>query len=152
MSRPPHEMRNTTGNEEHMRKTVLPLCLLAVVILLGSWAFGRAVSAKSPTGISAVKPILVQNCVLAGCHRTANPAGNLRLEMGRFPASVLDVPSGQVADRMLVDTKAPMKSYLLAKIKGEEGIAGDRMPLNRTPLSEKQIEEIETWINSLKGQ
>jgi hypothetical protein len=140
--------------EEHMRKEVLPVLLLATVILLGSWAYSRALSSKAPTGISAVKAILVQNCAVPGCHRqsTSAAAANLRLETGRFPASVLDVPSGEITNRLLVDTKAPEKSYLLAKIKGEAGIAGGRMPLNRTPLSEKQIQEVETWIESLKSQ
>jgi hypothetical protein len=134
-----------------MRKGVLPVVLLAIVLLLGSWTY--SLSSKTRTGISAVKAILVQNCALAGCHRASvsAPAANLDLGTGRFPGSVLDVPSSQIQGK-LVDTKSPEKSYLLAKIKGTAGIVGDRMPLNRTPLNDTQIQEVETWINSLKSQ
>lgn len=135
-----------------MRKGVLPVLLLAVVLVLGSWDYSRSALQKRPSGISGVKAIMVQSCALAGCHRTNLPTANLRLEMGRFPASVLDVPSAQLLDLKLVDTKAPEKSYLLMKIKGEAGIQGGRMPLNRTPLSAEQIQEVETWIKSLKSQ
>jgi hypothetical protein len=133
-----------------MRKGVLWGLLLAVVILLGSWALSSAGPQKGPSGISAVKAILAQNCTLAGCHRTNNPAGNLRFDQTRFPTSVLDVASQQIPDRKLVDTKAPERSYFLAKIRGEAGIVGGRMPLNRAPLSTKQIQEVEDWVNSLK--
>jgi hypothetical protein len=151
-----------------MRKEVLWGLLLAVVILPGSWTLSGAMAQKDSSGISAVKPILVQNCALPGCHRAGNPtstltgdpAALLRLERDRFPASVLDVPSTELPGLKLVDTKDPEKSYLLAKIKGEpgvvlllagvNGIVGGRMPLNRAPLSAKQIQEVEAWISSLK--
>jgi len=135
-----------------MRKGVLSTVLLASIILPGSWALSSAGPQKGPSGISAVKAILAQNCTLAGCHRTNNPAGNLRFDQTRFPTSVLDVASQQLPDRKLVDTKAPERSYLLAKIKGEAGIAGGRMPLKRAPLSAKQIQEFEDWIKSLKTE
>jgi hypothetical protein len=138
-----------------MRKGVLPVLLLAVVLVLGSLAYSRAASQKKPSGISGVKAVLVQNCAVAGCHRanmTDMPAANLNLDRGRFPASVLDVPSAQLLDYKLVDTKNPEKSYLLMKIKGDPGIQGSRMPVNRTPLNAKQIQEVEDWINSLKSR
>jgi mono/diheme cytochrome c family protein len=135
-----------------MRKGILSAVLLATVIVLGSWALSSAIPEKGPSGISAVKAMLPQNCALAGCHRTNFPAANLRLDTGRFPTSVLDVKSGQLPDRKLVDTKAPERSYFLAKIRGETGIAGGRMPLNRAPLSDQQIQEVEAWIKSLKSE
>jgi hypothetical protein len=138
-----------------MRKAVLPVLLLAVVLVLGSWAYSRAASQKKPSGISVVKAILVQNCAVAGCHRanmTDMPVANLNLDRGRFPASVLDVPSAQLLDYKLVDTKSSEKSYLLMKIEGDPQIQGSRMPINRTPLNAQQIQEVKDWIMSLKSQ
>jgi hypothetical protein len=48
-----------------------------------------------------------------------------------------------------VDTAAPEKSYLLAKIKGKPGIVGKRMPADRNPLTADQVRQIEDWIKSL---
>ena len=98
-----------------------------------------------------VKTIIGRNCGVSGCHQGRYPASNLNLEPGGLPASVLDVPSQEVPERRVIDTAAPEKSYLLAKIKGEPGIVGVRMPAYRDPLSADQIRAIEAWILSLKS-
>jgi len=40
-------------------------------------------------------------------------------------------------------------SYLVAKLKGEAGICGVRMPHNLPPLPKEEIATIEAWINAL---
>ncbi len=137
-----------------MRKGVFSALLFVVLVLFGSWLLSGSLPAAGPTGLSAVKATISQTCTTAGCHRPSvnPPAADLNLQTGRFPTSVINVASREDPSLKLVDTKTPERSYLLAKIKGEAGIVGDRMPLHRTPLNAQQIQEFETWVNSLKTQ
>jgi hypothetical protein len=109
---------------------------------------GRAPQAKDVP--ADVKTIIKQSCSVSGCHEGKYPAAWLNLEPDEFPTSVIDKPSRESSDRKIVDTANPPASYLLAKIKGEAGISGRRMPLNREPLTAEQIQKIEAWLMSLK--
>jgi hypothetical protein len=97
-----------------------------------------------------VKSIIGRSCSVSGCHQGKYPAGNMRLEPGKFFSSTLNAPSQEVAGQKIIDTSAPEKSYLLAKIKGEPGIIGARMPAGPAPLPADEIKTIEAWILSLK--
>lgn len=115
-----------------------------------------ALSANAPVDVRSqasgkIKTIIQKNCSVSGCHSGKYPAANLSLGQDDFPASVVDVSSLEVPEIKIVAPGAPEKSYLLMKIKGELGIVGKRMPLNRDPLSEDQIRELEEWIRSLKA-
>jgi hypothetical protein len=96
-----------------------------------------------------VKSIIKHSCGVSGCHSGKYPAAGLSLEPDRFPASVVGVASQEKPGSLVVDAAAPEKSYLLAKIKGEPGIVGKRMPANRDPLTDEQIGLIEKWIKGL---
>jgi|WetSurMetagenome_2_1015567.scaffolds.fasta_scaffold24578_1 hypothetical protein len=85
----------------------------------------------------------------AGCHGGKHPRMGLNLEPAGLVDAVRDVPSRQVKSLMLVDTRAPGKSYLLKKIRGEKGIKGSRMPDGGPDLSSGEIESIESWIRFL---
>lgn len=82
-----------------------------------------------------IAPVLVDNCL--ECHGTNNnPGGNLRMttfnELLQGGASGLEIQPG-----------VPAASLLLRKLKG---LAGDRMPLKRPPLSNDVIAKFEKWI------
>jgi len=124
---------------------------LSLALLAGFVSWGYASGPGQETVPADVKAIIGHSCSVSGCHRGRFPTGNLNLEPDKILASTLNVPSGEAPDRKYVDTADPEKSYLLAKIKGQPGIVGARMPAQRDPLADDQIKAIEAWIQSLKG-
>ena len=127
-------------------KFVLAL-MVSAVFILSSILLARGVE-QSPA-LDNVKRIVKQNCSVAGCHSGKYPPAGLSLEPEGFPASVVGVASQEKPGSLIVDPAAPEKSYLLAKIKGEPGIVGARMPAKRDPLLEADIKQIADWIKSL---
>lgn len=126
--------------------------------LFVSWAvmavFVSAVFSAGPDPATVppdVKAIVGHSCAVSGCHRGQYPTGNLNLEPDKLLASTLNVASDEAPGRKYIDTGDPEKSYLLAKIKGEPGIVGVRMPARGGPLSDDQIKAVQDWIMSLKG-
>ena len=129
-------------------KTVL-IIMVSMVLGLNAFSLGQG-SAHSPGKVPAnIKSIIKQNCSVSGCHSGKYPAAGHDFEPNKFAATVVDAPSQEMPGLKIVDAARPEKSYLLAKIKGEPGIVGMRMPANRDPLSEEQIRQIEDWIKSL---
>jgi hypothetical protein len=66
-------------------------------------------------------------------------------------ASLAGRPSGEKPDLKIIDPADPDRSYLLAKVRGEEGIVGKRMPLDGDPLPASEISVLADWARSLKG-
>jgi len=121
--------------------------MASAVLGLSSLTLGRgAEPAQVP---DSVKSIIKHSCSVSGCHSGKYPAAGLNLEPDRFPASVVGVASQEKPGFFIVDSAAPEKSYFLAKIKGDPGIVGKRMPANRDPLTEEEIRQVEAWIKSL---
>ena len=83
-----------------------------------------------------VKPILTKQC--ASCHGATKPRAGLRLDTA---AAAL---KGNKRGPAVVPGK-PDDSPLIATVRGESG--GERMPLNRPPLSASQIETLAAWID-----
>ncbi|MEX2171115.1 MAG: c-type cytochrome domain-containing protein [Pirellulales bacterium] len=81
-----------------------------------------------------VAPILIGRC--GDCHGGDNTSGNLSL--ATFTRLLQGGDSG-----VIVGTADPEESLLIKKLRGT---AGQRMPLNRPPLSDQQIGLIATWI------
>jgi hypothetical protein len=119
----------------------------AAVFGLASIALARA---QSPLPPAQVQKVLKANCLAAGCHTGKYPAVNLNLEPENAQASLFDRPSLTHPDFKLIDPSAPEKSYILMKLRGAAGIAGQRMPLNRDPLAEKDLNAIADWVSGLK--
>jgi hypothetical protein len=129
-------------------KTIL-IVMVSMVLCLNAFSLGQG-SNGSPAKLPAnIKNIIKQNCSVSGCHSGKYPAAGHNFEPDKFAATVVDTPSAEMPGLKIVDAATPEKSYLLAKIKGEPGIVGKRMPANRDPLSEDQIRQIEDWIKSL---
>jgi hypothetical protein len=129
-------------------------CLIIAIstaLGLGSVVLGQGAE-NSPAQVPAhIKTIIKQNCSVSGCHSGKFPAAGLSLESDHFPASAVGMSSREMPDLKIVDASAPEQSYLLAKIKGEPGIVGKRMPFNRDPLTDEQIGQIEEWVKSLSA-
>lgn len=91
--------------------------------------------------------IFTPRCATSGCHAGNNPAANLSLQAGEIAAAIVDVPSAAKPDYKLVAPGDPVNSYLLMKMRGDEGIAGDRMPPARA-LEAEQIALVEAWVEA----
>lgn len=111
---------------------------------------GRLKASQTALGIPEdVKSIFKKNC--AACHKGVFAPKHLKLGPNELPAAVLNVPSREKPEFMLVDTASPEASYLLKKIKGDKEIARKIMPPpGRTPLAAEEIARIEAWIVSQK--
>lgn len=83
-----------------------------------------------------IAPIIVENC--SGCHLDAqNASGRLNLET--FDGWLRGGDTGP-----MLAPGSPMDSLLVQKLLGTAG--GDRMPRNRDPLPDEEIEKIKKWI------
>jgi hypothetical protein len=93
-----------------------------------------------------VQPILTANCGFAGCHGGGSPEQGMDLSEGRAYASIVNVASNEVPDRMRVVPGDSANSYLYQKITLDEPAVGSRMPLIGS-LSTENIELIRRWID-----
>jgi len=132
-----------------MRLKFVLIIMVSSLFALSSFILGQGSDASPAHLPDNIKTLIRQNCSVSGCHSGKTPAAGHNYEPEQFVAAVVNVPSLEVPDLKIVDVSAPEKSYLLAKIKGEPGIVGKRMPANRDPLTEEQIQQIEEWIKSL---
>ncbi|MBD3287287.1 hypothetical protein GF337_00650, partial [candidate division KSB1 bacterium] len=96
--------------------------------------------------------IFQKNCAVTGCHTGKYAKRRLNLGPEFFVNNLVDVQSRQIDSLLRVDTTNPQQSYMLIKIRGDEGIAGERMPLDSPPLSYSDIKTIESWVYSLSDQ
>jgi len=143
-----------------MSKTALFTFILAIVFLsMPFFLLSQQEKATPPVSEDSsvrmklqedVSSIFVKNCAISGCHRGKFPKKKLNLEADQFVTAMVNVTSLQVDSLKMVDTASPEKSYLLKKVKGGNGIVGDRMPEDAPPLKEEEIKTIEKWIASLK--
>ena len=144
-----------------MRTAILRAGLIVLVVLAG-FALSAPLGCEEKqagelTGLDSVKEflhgktadILRKNCSTSGCHRGAYPKAKLNLEPGMMLEAVGDIPSRQRGELKLVDTAAPEKSYLILKVRGDEGITGKRMPINAPPLTGDEIKTIRLWIYAI---
>lgn len=95
----------------------------------------------------AVQPIFNSNCASSGCHSSGSATGGLVLTEGQAFANIVNVPSVEQSSLMRVQPGDAEASYLVRKIRGDAGISGGRMPLNRAPLTSSEIQTIIDWVN-----
>ena len=105
--------------------------------------------AIDPPPAAVVARVFKASC--GRCHGSDRPAVALSLRPENFADAMIDVPSKEIEELKLVDTKAPEKSYLLMKIRGDEGIIGERMPLGSKALGEPAIAAVETWTETVSA-
>lgn len=82
----------------------------------------------------SVQPLFNQTCAISGCHGDGAQTSALRLTSydNLMYGGTLDVIRNQ-----------PDQSMLVMRI---EGRVGERMPMNRRPLNQNQINGIRAWI------
>ncbi len=94
-----------------------------------------------------VQPIFTENCASAGCHGTSNTQRNLVLVSGQASENIVNVPSEWMPEMDRIEPGKPDSSFLLLKVKPNPP-QGSRMPLGGSPLTDGQIEMIESWIEA----
>jgi hypothetical protein len=97
-----------------------------------------------PSLTDEIQPIFTASCALANCH-IGDGAAQLSLEAGRAFDELVDVPSTQVDDLLVVPGDAD-SSYLLEKIAIETPRQGDQMPIGNA-LDPLDIEAVRQWID-----
>lgn len=83
----------------------------------------------------------------AGHHGPSEMAAGLDLSAGRSFEDLVNVLSTQVGLNRVTPGDSEM-SYLVHKIEGRTGIAGQRMPPAGAPLTQGQIAAIRRWIDA----
>jgi len=90
-----------------------------------------------PSYAMHVQPIFNVNCALSGCHLPPNPQRGLDL------SSYNGLMQGSINGPVVIPGNA-QDSRLVKRIEGRET---PRMPLNRDPLCQFQIDTIRRWID-----
>jgi len=142
----------------HVRSAIVAAIYLAALaaLVLGACGKGGALlppldrPKPAPTAevgpFAPVTEILAGSCALPYCHDRESQAGRLVLTSGQNHGNLVRVKSSQKPGEKLVVPGEPQHSYLLAKIRGEKGIRGSRMPIGRESLSVEQERVIDEWI------
>lgn len=118
---------------------------------------GDAVGAPEEGGeaIEAFEPVAAlfeSTCATAACHAAARGAGQLVLSPDVARDNLVHAPSSQQDGATLVVPGDPDGSYLMAKLRGDEGIRGARMPIGRSPLADEEMAIIADWIAASAGE
>lgn len=133
-----------------MKKYIIVSCLMLGLFLGVSFSFSFQFGSNTEETRLKATQIIKKNCSVVGCHAGPFPAMNLNLEEEKFENSLLGKLSQELDEFKLIDVNNPEKSYLLKKIRGEEGIVGKQMPADSRPLLKQDQKVIEDWIRSLK--
>ncbi len=96
-----------------------------------------------------IQPIFTNTCAFPGCHVGTNPQRGMNLSTGQTFANVVNVPAMELSTMNRVTPGQPDSSYLVHKVQGTHlavGGTGFQMPLNRSPLTQTEIDLIREWI------
>ena len=121
--------------------------ILALLGLAGAGAVLSKAAVPGDRDIPAdVLSVFNKNCVR--CHTGPKPPKGLSLIPAKI-ASAIEVPSTEVPEAKLIVPGDPGTSYLMKKVRREEGIAGKPMPPGKA-LTAEEIRVLEAWISGLK--
>lgn len=127
-------------------------CLILAVLAMFVFIFmAPPARAQEGPGLPPAPVLKILKARCARCHGGQYPAAGLSFESKATLASLAGRPSGEKPDLKIIDPADPDRSYLLAKVRGEEGIVGKRMPLDGDPLLASDISVLADWARSLKG-
>ena len=92
--------------------------------------------------------IFSQGCALSECHDSTSKKADLDLSAGNAYQALINAPSTQQLETLLVVPGDPDASYLVTKLLDSGFRDGQRMPLDAPPLEDCQIEMIRGWITA----
>ncbi|MEL6345423.1 MAG: hypothetical protein AAFV53_20110 [Myxococcota bacterium] len=102
--------------------------------------------ASGPTFSDDIEPLL-RPCV--GCHQGEAPDGSFDMSGDDLYGDIVEQPSGQAVDMMLIEPGDHLYSYLWHKLNGSQSVAGGAgtsMPLG-TSWTEEQLDQFALWID-----
>jgi hypothetical protein len=123
-------------------------CIVCVFPMLAACGRPAPEPKAAPTAAVAFAPVrdlLAQSCGVT-CHGSERKSAGLDLSADKSWASLVNVASTENPDQKRVVSGDPKASYLLAKIRGDQGIKGVQMPNGGAPLGAEQQKLIEDWI------
>lgn len=91
-----------------------------------------------------IQPIFNGNCALSGCHDSGTQESGVNLSSYDDAINSVGVQYGTE----IIQPGEPENSPIVDKISNENPQEGERMPLNRSPLSEANIDSIVAWIEN----
>jgi hypothetical protein len=121
-----------------MKRPVALIVVLLVVVAIGA-------SAKEDLPGQVVS-LFQKRCAV--CHRGKTPPRGLSWEPANIAAAI-GRPSREVPELKIIDTASPEASYILKKIRREDGIKGRPMPPSKA-LGADELKVLETWVLGLK--
>lgn len=127
------------------------LLTAALLVPAGCERVGPAPASMVELTLASIQSrIFADQCALSGCHQGSVAPLGLDLTPGRAAATLIGVPSAQVAGLARVQPGNPDDSYLLIKLRGDSRMAVGtaRMPSGRPPLPAEQLETIRRWIEA----
>jgi hypothetical protein len=100
---------------------------------------------QSATFTRVQNEIFTPTCASIGCHDPLGQQSQMILSSGRAYAQIVNQASVEMPSVARVRPNDPDNSYLYRKITGVN-ITGERMPLNRGPLTAAEIKLVRDWI------
>ena len=128
-----------------MKKCLTVFLAIPLLVMCSGQNKDQGKDQMKPTLTNIQIHVFNQYCSSPGCHGGMEPQDELNLTEGESYKSLVNVPSIQVQDLLLVDPGHPDKSYLIDKLEGVK-VVGERMPMGAPPLPNKDIEVIREWI------
>jgi hypothetical protein len=98
-----------------------------------------------PTFTNVQEQIFDKNCASSSCHGEGRGSKNLTLHAGDAYRDLVDVPSEEVPEILRVARGDPDSSYLVMKIRGDEGIDDDVMPPGN-PMDDARVQLVVDWV------
>jgi len=127
--------------------------VLAVLIGCATDDFPTAPPGNGGGGVDSVsfsadiQPIFTINCATSpGCHLGVLGASGLDLKAGTSYMSLVNMMSLQAAPDSLVAAGSAARSYLIAKLEGNQVPLTSPMPIG-LPLNPADIQKIRDWID-----
>ncbi|NGP76464.1 hypothetical protein G3570_07460 [Balneolaceae bacterium YR4-1] len=91
-----------------------------------------------------IQPIFSGNCTTSGCHDSNTQESGVNLTSYDAALNSIGVQYGTE----IIDPGSSSNSPIVDKISNENPQFGQRMPLNRQPLSDAEIDSVVAWINN----
>ena len=91
-----------------------------------------------------IQPIFNGSCALSGCHDSGTQESGVNLSS--YDDAINSV--GVQYETEIIQPGEPQNSPIVDKISTENPQFGERMPLNRSPLSQANIDSIVAWIEN----
>ena len=133
-----------------LRRIIGGFCLILFASGVPLTAQGQTSTMSDLGDLEAeVAALFERSCTQAGCHAAPVPQMNMNLTKDNFYQDLVNQASMEVPEMKRVEPGHPEKSYLIKKIKGEEGIIGLQMPMTGDKLTDDEVAKIEQWIREI---